>query len=65
MNLSLLRSLYERPGPWASAYLETSRNVQNADIEVELRWRALRESLVEQGADPSTVAAVDDAVFGT
>ena len=63
MNLSLLRSLYERPGPWASAYLETSRNVQNADIEVELRWRALRASLVEQGADPSTVAAVDDAVF--
>jgi hypothetical protein len=64
MNLSLLRPLYERPGPWASAYLTASRNVEHADVELDLRWRALRESLTSQGADASTVAALDDAVLG-
>jgi hypothetical protein len=63
MNLSPLRPLYERPGPWASVYLDASRNSENGDVEVELRWRALRESLTGQGADPSTVAALDDAVL--
>jgi hypothetical protein len=63
MNLSLLRPLYERPGPWASVYLDASRNSENGEVEVELRWRALRESLIGQGADPSTVAALDDAVL--
>lgn len=64
MELSSLRPLYERPGPWATVYLDASRNGENAAAEVELRWRALRESLAAQGADSSTVAALDDAVLG-
>lgn len=62
MELSFLRPLYAQPGPWASVYLDASRDTEDAAAAVELRWRALRESLTEQGADRDTVAAVDLAV---
>jgi hypothetical protein len=63
MDLSYLRPLFDRPGPWASVYLDASRADENADHEVELRWRALRAELERQGADQATVEAVQTAVF--
>lgn len=63
MNLSALRPLYEHPGPWASVYLDAARNSENAAQEIDLRWRALRESLIGQGAEPATVAALEAAVL--
>lgn len=63
MNLTWLRPLYERPGPWASAYLDASHNVENAAAELQARWQGLRERLTAQGADASTVAALDDTVL--
>ncbi|TDC85442.1 peptide chain release factor 1 [Micromonospora sp. KC606] len=62
MNLRFLRPLFNRPGSWASVYLDTSRVGANADHEVELRWRALRATLAGQGADAATLAALDEAV---
>ncbi|GAA2511453.1 Vms1/Ankzf1 family peptidyl-tRNA hydrolase [Pilimelia columellifera] len=64
MDLSFLRPLYDRPGPWASAYLDITADVPTAPAERELRWRRLREQLVSDGADPGTVAALDDAILG-
>ena len=62
MNLSFLRPLFDQPGPWVSVYLEATRASENADQEMELRWRGLREQLTEQGADAADVEAVGTAI---
>src|SRR4051812_2222020 len=62
MKLDFLRPLFDRPGSWVSVYLDATRAGENADHEVALRWRALRERLTEQGADAVTLDAVEDAV---
>jgi hypothetical protein len=62
MNLSFLRPLFDRPGPWVSVYLDATRASENGDHEVALRWRGQREKLVEQGADAATLDAVAAAV---
>lgn len=53
-----LQRLYERPGPFVTAYLDTSGDAEDADKAIELRWRAIHESLREQGADDATVEAI-------
>ncbi|GAA4609879.1 hypothetical protein BJY16_007552 [Actinoplanes octamycinicus] len=62
MNLDFVRPLVEHPGSWVSAYLDATRAGENADHEVGLRWRALREQLREDGADSATLEAVEAAV---
>ncbi|MGQ5265258.1 baeRF2 domain-containing protein [Micromonospora sp. ZYX-F-536] len=62
MKLRFLRPLFDQPGPWASVYLDASRAGENADHEMELRWRALREDLTDQGVDAATLDALDGAV---
>ena len=62
MNLSFLRELYQRPGPWASVYLDATHNTADGDQAVGLRWRGLREQLAAQGADEQTLVAMDLAV---
>lgn len=62
MDLSFLRPLYGHPGPWASIYLDASRDTEDAAAAIELRWRALRESLTDQGAERETVDALDLAL---
>jgi hypothetical protein len=63
MRLNLLRPLYERPGPWASVYLDTSRDADDAIRTFEPRWHAARDVLADAGCDPLTVHALDDAVL--
>ncbi len=63
MRLNLLRPLYERPGPWASVYLDTSREAGDTANAVEPRWHAVREELALAGCDPLTVHALEDAVL--
>ncbi|MFC8849408.1 MULTISPECIES: Vms1/Ankzf1 family peptidyl-tRNA hydrolase [unclassified Micromonospora] len=64
MQLSFLRPLYDRPGPWCSVYLDASRDTHDARPALDLRWRALRGRLLEQGADAPTVDAVERVVRG-
>ncbi|MFY1694112.1 MULTISPECIES: Vms1/Ankzf1 family peptidyl-tRNA hydrolase [unclassified Solwaraspora] len=63
MDLSFLQPLYSRPGPWASVYLDASRDTEDAVEALELRWRALRQQLEQQGADQLSVAALGHAVL--
>lgn len=58
-----ITDLYQHEGPFASVYLDASRQTESGGTEVELRWRGLREELQGNGADPATVAALD-AVAG-
>lgn len=62
MQLSFLRPLYDRPGPWCSVYLDASRDTHDSRPQVDLRWRALKGNLLEQGADQVTVEAVEEVV---
>ncbi|WP_326580139.1 hypothetical protein OIE69_39870 [Actinacidiphila glaucinigra] len=62
MKLSFLQPLFTRPGPWASAYLDTSRDVEDPDRVIARRWRHLRDDLTAHGADPATVHALHAAV---
>ncbi|MEV7520329.1 hypothetical protein [Streptomyces sp. NPDC091371] len=62
MKLQFLTPLYAHPGPIASVYLDTSRDLEDADRALELRWRTLRKRLLAHDTDPATVEAIDDAV---
>jgi hypothetical protein len=64
MDLSYLRPLYDKPGPWASVYLDATRAEENAEQQIDLRWRARRRELAEQGADDATLDALQEAVTG-
>lgn len=64
MQLSFLRPLYDRPGPWCSVYLDASADTEDAHAALDLRWRALRDRLQEQGADPASIEAIDRVVRG-
>ncbi|MEU6623896.1 hypothetical protein ABZ926_24395 [Streptomyces litmocidini] len=58
MDLDFLKPLLERPGPWASVFVETSRETEDATQIQKLRDRAVARQLVDEGADPATVRAV-------
>ena len=62
MNLNFLRPLYDRSGTWVSVYLDATRADESGGHEVELRWQALRDRLLGQGADQATVDAVAAAI---
>src|SRR5919112_6616359 len=64
MDLSYLRPLFDQPGPWASVYLDATRAEENAEHQIELRWRALRTELARQGADDATLDAIAEAITG-
>jgi hypothetical protein len=62
MELSSLKPLFDRPGPWASVYVDTSRETEDARQLSRLRTRAVGGRLEEQGADPRTIQALLDAL---
>jgi hypothetical protein len=64
MDLSYLRPLFTTPGPWASVYLDATRAEENAEHEIELRWRSLRTQLAAAGAGDATLDALQEAVTG-
>lgn len=63
MHLSFLRPMYDRPGPWASVYLDGTRNTEDAAGEVRLRWRAARTALEAAGCDSATADALERALL--
>jgi hypothetical protein len=63
MDLSILRPLFAGTASWASVYLDATRAEENADHQIDLRWRALSARLSEQGADEATVDAVRAAIY--
>ena len=62
VKLSFLDPLFSRPGPWASVHLDTSRDIDEPDKAIDLRWRHLRDTLRDQGTDTATVSVLDAAV---
>ena len=62
MKMGCLRPLYGHTGDYISVYLDISRGHEKAADEVELRWRAARQRLVDAGADSGTLDAVENVV---
>lgn len=64
MRLDFLEPLYKEAGPYASVYLDTSRDsaIEDPDAAIALRWRHLRDDLIAEGADPDSLAAVTGTV---
>ncbi|MUN38960.1 baeRF2 domain-containing protein [Actinomadura litoris] len=62
MDLAFLKTLYQRPGPYASVYADLTRTTEDASKAAELRWRALRADLEAQHAPQGTLRAVEQAV---
>ncbi|MEU5524505.1 hypothetical protein ABZ759_28560 [Streptomyces sp. NPDC047860] len=62
MKLSFLDPLYAVEGPVASVFLDTSRDIDDPDRAIELRWRHARDKLAAEGADRATLSALGDAV---
>jgi hypothetical protein len=60
MDVSFLRALYDRPGPFASVYLDMRRDQASHAIEVRRHVRC--KELADQGAPPETVEAVERVV---
>ncbi|MER5910411.1 hypothetical protein ABT124_07875 [Streptomyces sp. NPDC001982] len=60
MSLSFLEPLYKQPGPFASVYLDTSRDaaIDDPDAALQLRWRHLRDALMCEGTDRDSITAV-------
>lgn len=54
-----LAALCEGPGPFATVYLTTDAEIDNAAQRSELRWRSLRDSLAAAGAPEATLSAID------
>ncbi|MEU6810117.1 hypothetical protein ABZ920_14180 [Streptomyces sp. NPDC046831] len=62
MRLSFLDPLYAAEGPVASVCLDTSRDIDDPDRAIELRWRHAREKLAAEGADRATLSALGGGV---
>jgi hypothetical protein len=62
MDANRFRPLLTAKGPFASVYFEDSHDTEDAETQLDLKWRGLRERLSEQGADDSLLAAIEDAV---
>lgn len=62
MELSFLKTLYQRPGPFASVYADLTRTTEDAFKAVELRWRALRADLEARHAPKGMLRAIEQTI---
>ena len=58
MDVSFLQPVLSAPGPFATVCADVTHTTENADTELELRVRAVAESLEKQGAPQAVVDAV-------
>ncbi|MEV6316555.1 hypothetical protein [Streptomyces sp. NPDC051776] len=70
MELGFLKPLFDRPGPWASVYIDTTRSTEDAPAQQRLRERAVANRLIDEGADAYTTRALmrtlaEEPVSGT
>ncbi|MBA8825739.1 hypothetical protein FHX42_003105 [Saccharopolyspora lacisalsi] len=62
MKLGFLQGVYEHDGPFATVYLDTSADTEEAAQAIDLRWRSARQQLAERGADELTLQTLAGAL---
>jgi hypothetical protein len=60
-----IAGVFDAEGPFASVYMATEGDVEQAADRVALRWKNLRGQLLAAGVPEATVAAVDPLVEGS
>ncbi|HEY7052753.1 MAG TPA: hypothetical protein VH496_11575 [Mycobacterium sp.] len=63
MHAERFRPLLTARRPLASVYLDDSHDTQDAQAQLELKWRGVREQLAEQGGD-DLAATIEPVVLG-
>ncbi len=63
MDSQRFRTLLDQPGPFVSVYFDDSHDTHDAEAQLELKWRALKEDLEKQGADRVILDGIGDAVL--
>lgn len=63
MESDRFRPLLDTPGPFVSIYFEDSHDTHDADAQLELKRRALREQLEDRGVDESVTADIGQAII--
>ena len=62
MHAERFRHLLIAQGPFASVYFDDSHDTADAEAQLELKWRGLREQLEAQGGKALALLNVDDPV---
>src|SRR3954452_15814309 len=62
MQTTMLRPLVTTPGPYTSVYFEDSHDTADAEKQLELKWRDLRDQLSAQHAPDAAMDAIEAAV---
>jgi hypothetical protein len=62
VDLRFVNELTRQPGPFATVYLDTSHDTDDAARALALRWADARDRLAAQGADAGTLDALTAAV---
>jgi Bacterial archaeo-eukaryotic release factor family 2 len=63
MQPERFRPLLTSQGPFGSVYFEDSHDTEDAAAQIELKWRALREQLEQQGADTALTESIGQAIM--
>ncbi|WP_441964042.1 Rv2629 family ribosome hibernation factor [Mycolicibacterium houstonense] len=62
MHSEQFRPLLTSHGPYGSVYFDDSHDTEDANIQIELKWRGLRTELERQGAGAELIHRLQDAV---
>ncbi len=62
MDLARLQPVYGHPGPYLTVTINVSRNAEDTDKAIQVRWDNARKELADQGAGEHTLQALDEVV---
>jgi len=65
MQPDRFRSLLASHGPYCSVYVDDSHDTDDAETQLELKWRALRDHLEQQGVEPALTETIGRAIVDT
>lgn len=63
MDSERFRKLLDAPAPFASVYFDDSHDTHDAEAQLELKWRAVREELEQRGAGQAVIDEIGAAVM--
>ncbi|MGH3966579.1 MAG: hypothetical protein ACRDTV_00230, partial [Mycobacterium sp.] len=63
MDSQRFRKLLDAPGPFVSVYFDDSHDTHDAEAQLELKWRAVKEDLEHSRADATVIDAIEDAIM--
>lgn len=62
MDSQRFRTLLDAPGPFVSVYFDDSHDTHDAETQLDLKWRAVKEKLERAGVGTTIVDGIEDAI---